>query len=83
MQKHNDDCINNDCNYCKYEENILKQRARFIRTKEQACDYAIDWQNWASNESLSYSELAEWGEIFTKLGEKFDLTREFKENGII
>lgn len=56
---------------------------RNITTKEQAREYAIDWQNWSSEQSLSYSELAEWGEIFTELGERFDLTTEFKENGII
>jgi len=53
------------------------------KTEEEARQYAIDWQNWASEQSLSYGELAEWGEIFEKIGEKFNLTEEFKENGII
>jgi len=55
---------------------------REIKTEEEARQYAIDWQNWASEQSLFYSELAEWGEVFTGLGKKFDLTEEFIENGI-
>lgn len=53
------------------------------KTQDEARQYAIDWQNWASDQSLSYGELAEWGAIFSELGERFDLTEEFKENGII
>jgi hypothetical protein len=52
-------------------------------TQEEARQYAIDWQSWASDQFLSYSELAEWGAIFEELGERFDLTDEYKENGII
>jgi len=54
-----------------------------IKTTAEATSYAIDWQNWASNQNLSYAELAEWQEVFTKLAIKFDLQDEFKENGII
>lgn len=52
-------------------------------TKEEARQYAIDWQNWASEQALSYGELAEWGAIFKELGERFDITDEYEENGII
>lgn len=52
-------------------------------TQDEARQYAIDWQNWQSEQSLSYGELAEWSDIFTELGERFDLTEEFNENGII
>ena len=54
-----------------------------ITSKDEARQYAIDWQNWSSEQSLSYFELAEWCAIFEKLAEKFNLTDEFKENGII
>ncbi len=54
-----------------------------INTQDEARDYAIEWQTWASEQSLSYGELAEWGAIFTALAVKFDLVEEFKENGII
>lgn len=53
------------------------------KTQDEARQYAIEWQAWACEQSLSYSELAEWGEVFRELGEKFDLVEEFKENGII
>jgi len=54
-----------------------------IKTRGEAQQFAIDYQQWASNQSLSYAEIAEWTELFSKLAEKFDLTEEFKENGII
>lgn len=54
-----------------------------IKTKEEARQYAIEWQQWASDNNLSYSELESWGNYFRKLAEKFSLVREFKENGII
>lgn len=53
------------------------------QTKEEARQYAIDWQAQASRENLSYGEFAEWQTIFEELGEKFDLLEEYKENGII
>jgi len=52
-------------------------------TQDEARSYAIEWQQWASTQNLSYGELAEWGQIFIELAHKFDLGKEFKENGII
>jgi hypothetical protein len=52
-------------------------------TKEEARQQAIDWQTWQAEQSLSYGELAEWTGYFETLAERFDLTEEFKENGII
>jgi len=54
-----------------------------IKTKEAARNKAIAWQKWASKQSLSYGELAEWQAYFRNLAEKFRLKTEFKENGII
>lgn len=56
---------------------------RTIETKEEARQYAIDWQQWVSEQNLSLGELAEWHDIFTELAERFDLREEFEENGII
>jgi hypothetical protein len=56
---------------------------KVLKTKEEARQYAIDWQQWASEQDLSYEELAEWGAEFERLAEEFDLTDEFKENAII
>ena len=53
------------------------------RTAEEARQFAIDWQNWQAEQSLSYGELAEWQAVFTTLAERFGLIEEFKENGII
>lgn len=53
------------------------------KTAEDARQYAIDWQNWQSKQNLSYGELAEWWEIFKDLADRFNLTEEFKENGIL
>jgi hypothetical protein len=54
-----------------------------VKTKEQARQIAIDWQSWASKQSLSYSELSQWQTYFETLAKKFGLKKEFKENGII
>ena len=54
-----------------------------IKTEVEARQYAIDWQSWQSEQSLSYGEMAKWAGFFTTLAEKFNLTQEFKENGIV
>ena len=52
-------------------------------TAEEAQAYAIEWQSWMSEQNLSIGELVEWGAIFVELATRFDLTEEYKENGII
>lgn len=56
---------------------------RNIYTIEQAEQYAKDYQNWASEQDLSWSEVSEWANEFEILAERFDLKDEFLENGII
>lgn len=53
------------------------------KTAEEARQHAIDFQSWAGDQSLSLGELAEWQSHFEALGERFGLTDEFKENGIL
>jgi hypothetical protein len=53
------------------------------KTKEEARQYAIDWQQWQSEQSLSYGERSEWIDVFMTLAYEFDLVEEFEENGII
>ena len=53
-----------------------------IKTKREAQQMAINFQSWVSEENLSYSELIEYSGFFDTLGKKFNLTEEFKENGI-
>jgi hypothetical protein len=54
-----------------------------IKTKEKARQCAITWQHWQSKRTLSYKDIAEWAEYFRVLGKRFNLIRDFKENGII
>lgn len=51
--------------------------------KSEAQQYAIYFQNWASEQDLSYSELVQWNIVFQILADKHGLLDEFKENGII
>jgi hypothetical protein len=67
----------------KQTQFVLKGMHKDIKTKDQAIWLAIDWQKWSSEQDLSYSELADWAMFFTKLGRKFGLLKEFRENGII
>jgi len=54
-----------------------------ITTKEQARQYAVEWQGKFESYEYGLGELAECQDIFEKLGKRFGLTAEFKENGII
>ena len=51
--------------------------------KNKAREEAIEWQRDFENHNYYWSELADWGEYFTKLAKRYGLTKEFKENGII
>ena len=64
----------------KQNNNMQKKN---IKTKEEARNYAIEWQSWQSNQNMSYVDLIEWRYYFADLADKFHLVREFKENGII
>jgi len=52
-------------------------------TQDKARQYAIEWQQWASEQNLSLGELIEWQGVFSAIAQKFDLQDEFIENGII
>lgn len=59
----------------KVKGNTYEDRKAFVR------DLAIDYSN---NQScgLSWSEVAYVGDMFYKLGKRYGLLKEFKENGI-
>lgn len=57
--------------------------ANTIAIKEDARVFAINFQEWQSEQNLSYTEIFKWHNVFVELGKKFDLTKEFEENGII
>ena len=54
-----------------------------IKSQEEARQIAIEFQEWSSNQDLSYSELNDYSDYFEILGNRFNLIDEFKENGII
>ena len=70
------------CVYCgaKWSEDMNMET---IDTAEQARQKAIDWQSWASEQNLSMGEYLEWSIYFEELADRFGLTEEFRENGII
>jgi len=55
----------------------------YIASKEQARQYGIDYQKYASENNLSYGEILHFQNKLKTLAEKFDLVEEFEENGII
>lgn len=62
-------------------DNILIPK--YIKTQEQARDYGVFYQHWASDKDLSYGELIHFQDKLSTLAKKFGLINEFKENGII
>lgn len=54
-----------------------------VASAEEARSIAIDWQQAASTAALDWEEISKFEEYFAALATKFELTEEFKENGII
>lgn len=54
----------------------------YQKRKEAVRQLAIDWQLESAEQNLSYGELFEIGNYFYKLGKRFGLLREFRENAI-
>ncbi len=51
--------------------------------KEKAREFAKNWQLDFANRNYCWWELVNWGTYFEKLGKRYGLTKEFRENGII
>ena len=55
--------------------------------KDTVRNFAIDWQDWASQQNLSQGELLVWQEAIKQMAEiadeSGDLYRELKENGVL
>ena len=56
---------------------------KYQQAKERARQKAINTQQHFSENSYSMSDLADFGAYFEKLGKRYGLIKEFKENGII
>jgi hypothetical protein len=55
---------------------------KYQLNKGIARDKAIWWQLEFNDHNYSCSELAEFGDYFYKLGKRYGLLKEFRENGI-
>lgn len=56
---------------------------KYQLNKGIARDTAIQWQLEFNEHNYSYGELYEFGVYFEKLGKRYGLLKEFRENGII
>ena len=54
-----------------------------ITTVDEARQIAVEYQTKTSQIPMSYGDIAEYQQYFEKLGKKFNLLDEFRENGII
>ena len=57
-------------------------KTTYASNKAVARQEAIDWQNGVANRNYSYEEMQEAAEHFEKLGRRYGLLKEFRENGI-
>ncbi len=66
------------------EEDIMKKKDKeyYRRMKRRARDTALCWQEKFRDSSMSWGELAEAQNYFEKLGKRYGLLAEFRENGI-
>ena len=55
----------------------------YQRRKDQAREQAKEWQRRFSDTSHSWAEVSEDVARFERLGRRFGLLREFRENGIV
>lgn len=55
----------------------------YDKAKARARQEAIDWQHQASTQNLSYGEIVEKNNYFERLGKRYGLVKEFRENGVI
>ena len=51
--------------------------------REVVRQFTIDWQSNFDTKTYSYDELAACQQYFERLGQKYGLTAEFRENGIV
>lgn len=57
-------------------------KTTYASNKAVARQEAIDWQNTLFGDSRNYEDMQEAAEYFEKLGRRYGLLKEFRENGI-
>lgn len=60
----------------------MKQKKTYEEMKEAARSKAIEWQMDFENHNYSYGEIAYFQNYFEKLGKRYGLLKEFRENAI-
>jgi hypothetical protein len=68
--------------YSEEEHRKTQRHKKYLQGKLKAYDKAIQWQREFSEHNYSYGELYEYGNYFYKLGKRYGLLKEFRENGI-
>lgn len=58
-------------------------KSSYQKGKEKARNEAIEWSSNFGEHNYSYSELDDFSEHFEKLGRRYGLLREFRENAVI
>jgi hypothetical protein len=62
---------------------MSRKKNYYAIRKADVREEAIEWQADFCNHNYSYGELAWYSNYFTRLGKRYGLLREFKENAII
>lgn len=60
-----------------------KKQSAYERGKEAARDAAVKWQKKCASLPMSYYQLSKSQNKLEKLGKRYGLLREFRENGIL
>lgn len=61
----------------------MAKKDYYALRKADVREEASEWQRDFCNHNYSYGELADFSDRFTRLGKRYGLLREFKENGVI
>lgn len=73
------------CNedFYAFEVEMPINKKSYKENKEAVREQAIEWQMEFSQNDHYMSECAYWNDYFAKLGKRYGLLKEFRENGII
>lgn len=61
----------------------MKNKKTYAELKAEKRQEAIDWQLDWGNHNYSWGEIAYYSDYFEKIGKRYGLLKEFRENGII
>lgn len=63
--------------------NVERIKKTYAELKAEKRQEAIEWQLDFGNHNYSWGEIAYYSDYFEKLGKRYGLLKEFRENGII